>query len=291
MTLKITSLITVKCHHDFYESGKMKDWQVRPSNQSVALMRKVGLFLKNDSHEVIFGGQLDKLYAYLATNNSFIDLILFITINNPYFFNFTNLPLFSPLERKLYFTNFIAQPQGQEITKIYLHRNDFVGEEEVKGITQLPANIEATSFDDIGLLHLKLTKEMLDKISETSPIQYYIHFDKKVVIWNYLFLGFDEERYSSIQILENSEMKQKQVGSKIETVQLPNGQKAWKFELMEPRTLQEKYPDSYFEAVLINKDGNSNNPKIKLPNATEQSIRGVKEGNEVKFYADIYVYF
>jgi len=322
---KITNLIYINGFHDFYESGTMRDWQFSLTSKSKVSMRKAGLFFKQDAAKVIIGCQLDKLQSYLVTSNLPFDIRLKITIKNTLFQNFTDLPLFSPIEKKLYFKNWTSNSAEQHSAErqivikenaSFLHETERVNKDTLKAIEDLPADLTGTHIaSTIGIVDLKINQEMVEQaIAKPIPLDYKIHFAARKLTWRYFLANIDTERFATVNILKNDAIEPKVIASTYKEHQLSNGTIAQRYDLVEPLYIKDYYP-SHFEAELVRHgikgsklDGGSstdtplgnnntfkqfkaNNPKIKLPNPTEEFVRGEKlENGEIKFFGDMYVY-
>lgn len=359
LSSKINPIIVFKAQHDFFQSGLLNTWQIRPTKKSRELMRKAGLFFKQELAEVTLGFTEQKTKNFIEISKEIITLDFLISIPNPHFQTFTNCPLFSTFDQYFYFKNWInpsnrGETSSDELnikpTKSPLHaqskvtKADLFSKKEfstLKNIklteSSLPAQNQVDkdkenerafaktfpnySVSNIGILNLKISKEMLTPQESTlEPYQYFIHFSARETIWRYFFLNPNKDLYQSINILESRQMKTVPITTKNGQYQLSDGSYAWGCILESPRPLQEYYSNTTLEAELIKKTfhverqlaqvatGNgsisngrqpasahftnkSNNPRIKLPNATEEKTRGeISKQGELKMYSDIYVY-
>jgi len=332
---KITTLINIKVSHLFFQSGKMKGWNIASTISTRKLMRKSGLFFKHKGIETTIGFTHIKTAEFLENHKTALSLDFIITIPNPYFQNFTKIPLFSPVEKYLYFKNWKDANSGNngsitvghnptiisKFTNQFLHQTPSVNAEDLfsksEDFTKL---YPSYSSSNIGIINLKINKELLTGAEEENfqPYQYKIHFEARKTIWRYFFLNNKQGLYENIKISDDTNMKKKEeeLHTSKGDYRLSDGNVVKGYSLTKPRALKEYYPDN-LKAELVKKvkmqakirvnefatltrsitangktiPERNNNPKIILPNATEQTTRGIKTANgTVQMYSDIYVY-
>ncbi len=128
-SIQYNPLFTLELLHKFYANGACIDFTIQPSAQTAFLLRGNNIIAKQYQHELYTGIEVN------TTANPFIlpaegaQFTFFLQLNNPAFFNYTNLPASFPRNKIYYFTNrninsnngksFLSQPTPYNNTKNY----------------------------------------------------------------------------------------------------------------------------------------------------------------------------
>lgn len=152
-----THIATVSCRHQYFKDGLFKPLGFSIEENSVKVMKDLGIVLKQ------FSGGFHLLALdmdLLASEKNDKSLQLHFNCRDSYYINYTNLPNYSPGEDLLYFSNLNAQPASEEI--LSLHNGDFVESGDVVRLSH--GQIKIPSFDPAD------TYIFLDASNESLPL-------------------------------------------------------------------------------------------------------------------------
>lgn len=121
-------LMRVSIRHNYYyrSNGECPDFSIRPTSASAALMQTLGLLFKDEvtGFSILYDvRRRDILLSYLRrqewppkSNHCWTRLSFVLSLKNPYFLNFTDLPIdLNPANQNFYFTNQNARLQRDQI--------------------------------------------------------------------------------------------------------------------------------------------------------------------------------
>ncbi|MEO1049691.1 MAG: hypothetical protein AAFX87_03675 [Bacteroidota bacterium] len=170
-TTTFKPVFDLQIHHDYYSSGQCPDLNIRPAYDSLPKIKNLDLhFASGVSNAMLLVDaevEEDKTKASEKLGEYF-KLTFFITNKNPYFYNFTSLPLDKPA---LYNTDFSAAPFATQSVYYFsnlrgengsLHQGEFAGKEDLVYIK--PKTFQCT-FDE-PVLPSELT--IVDKATEET---------------------------------------------------------------------------------------------------------------------------
>ncbi len=123
-------LFTIDLLHKFYANQFCTDFIITPSLQTSEILRGHKIIAKQYEHQAYAGIQLDSGGKPMVVPEEGMQLTFFLDLNNPLFFNYTNLPFSYPSGKIYYFTNrnnnsnngknFLSSPiSGYDSSKIY----------------------------------------------------------------------------------------------------------------------------------------------------------------------------
>jgi hypothetical protein len=136
------TLFTVNILHNYYSENKTSDLVLVPTARSLALAKKLGLIIKTTENGavVLFDSDKTDSLLYELDHNPSVKFSFQAYSKNPFFLNFTNLPI----EQKnsvLYFSN--EQGRKEEGNEYLLHNSSYVGEEDFQTLLNGSLKVEA----------------------------------------------------------------------------------------------------------------------------------------------------
>lgn len=102
---KYSLLFTLQLLHKYFKDEACPDFIIIPSDKTKEVLDGRKIIAKQYKHQLYAGVQLDELGKPLPTPEEGMQLTFFLQLNNPLFFNYTNLPFSSPGNNIYYFTN------------------------------------------------------------------------------------------------------------------------------------------------------------------------------------------
>lgn len=98
-------LFTLELLHRFFTDQSCNDFIIKPSAQTVQVLNGHKIIAKQYEHQLYAGLQIDSTGKPLSVIENGMQLTFFLQLNNPLFFNYTNLPFTFPSGKIYYFTN------------------------------------------------------------------------------------------------------------------------------------------------------------------------------------------
>jgi hypothetical protein len=98
-------LFSVELLHKYFRSEACSDFIIQPSAQTVQVLNGHKIVAKQYLHQLFAGLQLDTSNKPTPVPEEGMQLTFFLQLNNPLFFNYTNLPFTFPSGKIYYFTN------------------------------------------------------------------------------------------------------------------------------------------------------------------------------------------
>ena len=99
------NLFTVELLHRYFTDQLCTDFSIKPSAQTRNILSGHKIISKQYGYKLYAGIQLDATGKPLPVPEEGMQLTFFMQLNNPVFFNYTNLPFSSPSGKIYYFTN------------------------------------------------------------------------------------------------------------------------------------------------------------------------------------------
>lgn len=127
-------LFKLVVHHNYYAEQPSNDFRLVPTAETQKLVKKLGLVLKDSNGEWILMYEENKLDGLLSEveKRPEVKFMFFLYSSNPYFINFTDLPIESRSEF-FYFSNNIVKKAEDTI---YMHKAEFAGVKDRFGLKQ-----------------------------------------------------------------------------------------------------------------------------------------------------------
>ncbi|MCW3110245.1 MAG: hypothetical protein JWQ09_4751 [Segetibacter sp.] len=102
---KYDLLFTLELLHKYFKDQLCTDFIISPSDKTKEVLDGHKIIAKQYKHQLYVGVQLDSLGKPLPVPEEGMQLTFFLQLNNPLFFNYTNLPFGSPGNNIYYLTN------------------------------------------------------------------------------------------------------------------------------------------------------------------------------------------
>lgn len=120
-------LLSLEFRHGFFKDGRFKSLQITLDDESSRLCKNLGIILKPFHGGVHFLAQDPQLLNDVTLNTP---IRIFLTCNDPYYINYSELPDYRPSDTVLYFNNLDSVPNAQR-TGLQLHQKDYIGQNDV----------------------------------------------------------------------------------------------------------------------------------------------------------------
>jgi hypothetical protein len=137
MTTNYSYFFQVELLHKYFANGVCNDFSIAPSLQTQAVLNGNRMLAKQYSNKLYVALQVDDANKAFITPANNIQLTFFLRLNNPVFFNYTNLPFTYQPGKIYYFTNrntnigngknFLSLPAPFNNTKAY-HPGDIAAD-------------------------------------------------------------------------------------------------------------------------------------------------------------------
>jgi hypothetical protein len=98
-------LFTVDLLHKYFTNQLCSDIIITPSAKTMEILNGHKIIAKQYQHQFFAGVELDGTGKPLPVPEEGMQITLFLQLNNPLFFNYTNLPFTHPAGKLYYFTN------------------------------------------------------------------------------------------------------------------------------------------------------------------------------------------
>jgi hypothetical protein len=98
-------LFTLELLHKFYTDQSCNDFVIKPSTQTAQILNGHKIVVKQYENQLYAGLQIDSTGKPFSVIENGMQLTFFLQLNNPLFFNYTNLPFSFPSGKIYYFTN------------------------------------------------------------------------------------------------------------------------------------------------------------------------------------------
>jgi hypothetical protein len=323
MRTHYSTLFLVELNHAFYANNMDRDLELVPWASTQAFMHQYNLLWRtsDNQYKMLFGEE-EQRGAALSELSDTIVLRFFIKTNNPYFYNFTELPFHHRLEEKLYFHNWGTihadnpvqlkkeDPANLGFTSTVFVRRANKGEGDPDQEAYLAVAEEADRVQQalnpthIGLLEIYISKKTPNSLQipqKGIPFQapvFQIHFQARTTHWRYFLINNSEIQFDRMELTD--EAKKETLPFETSPVtQLNNGQKAIPILVKdseipdwEQRSSRERPPLK--PRLKLSYRDDTNVPKdifMNLPVPDYKQIKPEKTGNDLKIFSDMYVYF
>lgn len=255
---------TISFHHQYYPENQLQDFQVYPSPETQRVLDASSIQIKQTGNQLyFFYPQQNQRVEPLKTLKS---LAFYFSSLNPYFFNFTNLPLKDQEETFVFYNN-LESPN--------LSIDPFVTESDLSSL-YVDDHFNPQTHLGVIILDLSLPEE------DQTPPSYQLNFAVRKTIWRYFLINHQPGQ-------ELTDLNIEAAGTDIhfsegEEHQLPNGQITRLFIADDPLPFALPAPPK------LNFNLNSGSNSINLPNPDPGHVKMEKSGSDHWFYSDIYVY-
>src|SRR5215469_18355649 len=105
MDINYSYFFTVELLHKYFADGTCGDFTVTPSILTQAVLNGNKMLAKQYGSKLFVAIQTDSTGRAFITPSSDLQLTFFLQLNNPLFFNYTNLPFTYTPGKVYYFTN------------------------------------------------------------------------------------------------------------------------------------------------------------------------------------------
>lgn len=142
-------LLSLELKHEYFKDGQFKSIQVSYDEQTQRLIKNLGIILKpypGGMHILASDTEL------LNDTTLSTPIRLFLTCNDPYYMNYSELPDYRPSDTVLYFNN-LDSIQHSESTALRLHQKDYVGQNDVAQLSF--GKLIVSSFDETKAYHFE----------------------------------------------------------------------------------------------------------------------------------------
>lgn len=252
-------LCSVELLHSYFADNIMQNFRIFPDDDTQRILQQHGLMLRNHQNklEIYFSPQ--KL-----SRAQFADLpklSFYIEVGDPYFHNYTQLPL--DQNQKVYV--FENQPDKTSLSK-----------QEVVSDEDIAAEDAVVPAQALGLIRLTLSA-----IADEVPT-YQLKFEARRVIWRYFIIS----QSSSEMSIDAEGFPSTFIDKGLQT--LSNNDQAHVFESdpKEPIALAER--SAYTVSLKIAQ--NDGDISVPLPIPSALGLKPVETEGHILFYSDMYVY-
>ncbi|MEZ4859166.1 MAG: hypothetical protein R2781_10185 [Flavobacteriaceae bacterium] len=194
----------VAVFHEYFESGHVKNMSFRPFIETIKLMERLGMLLRiiPSGFEVFIKSDSIPDFMNSISAGNELDYLEFTVINNdPYFINYTQLPL------------------AENFSYLYTSENQL---NELKQESIHLKSIQEAKQNDFASIRIYL-KDLLDFQSQT--LHYSIYFEARATRWDYYIINQSGLNIEGLKIETHEDFDF--LGPQQES--LPNGYKALKF--------------------------------------------------------------
>jgi hypothetical protein len=141
------ALFKLSVLHNYYAEQPSNDFRMVPSPESLKLAKRLGLILKESNGEYVMMYEPHKLDGFLGEveNKYPIKFTYLLYTSNPYFLNFTDLPIEGGSEI-FYFSNNLVNRTDNDI---FLHQSKFAGTKD-RAVLRTSVEISADSKEKLA---------------------------------------------------------------------------------------------------------------------------------------------
>lgn len=288
----------VDFEHNFFENTMLRNLTIKPSPDTLKLIQSLGMLFKlSDSGFVILSDTCKNEGIRMSLEALKDELVTFrflIYINDPFFFNYTNIPN-NNNETIFCFSNekLENKPTGK------LHKADYVSESEQYDLNaDLPLQKICNSIDPttkgspIGVVDLQLTPKLLEHTlsrlvdSELPTFTYSIKFDSRSVHWKYVIIPSYSKKLNNLMVASHKDTKT--TFTTAQKAEISNKQ-VLTFTSKQAIKLQQYYKHTF--QLKRDTEGSSSKTIIKqLQYASFEKLKPLEDKNNTNYCSEIYVY-
>jgi hypothetical protein len=269
-------LTQVRFNHRFFSSNKLECLTIKADANTEQLILKLGLLFKPFSNGFLIlysaFNHDEKIDREKILDNTILRFQL--TLNDPYFFNYTNGDIKNGASSFYYFEN--NSNQQKTFSNQNLHKEEYVSAIDTVNINEFDQSFFKKPF---GVIDIQLHNDL--------QANYYINFKEKESYWRYIIMSDHLKKLQQPAIIGNSEVFEGPTN-----VTLPNNQEAVSFVSVRPIRLKQR-PDQYFKLVDHYKEEESTfNVLINalpVPDTRHMPLI-IKNKNDEKYYSEIFIY-
>jgi hypothetical protein len=162
--------MTFSCQHQYFKDGLFKSINFSCLESTSKLLKDLGIVIKYFSGGFhLLSSNAELLASEIQSN----PLQFYISCEDPYCINYSNLQNFSPSTDLLYFNNLdVSYNQGQKVFK--LHTGDFIQEKDMvklsHGVFKIPLFEKEKSYNFKEASNIEISKEHLNRSTDTPEI-------------------------------------------------------------------------------------------------------------------------
>lgn len=253
MNIAFGTLFTVVFEHGYFTGSRLECMAVSPDQQSASAIQRNGLLfkpLKNGFTVLYESVMAGKPRTREAALEQALELRFVITLNDPYFFNYTALNATDLTGSLCYFNN-ISHPAGA------LHAGEFASEQEVVTVKSVNGESFVKPF---GLIDIRLSAGL--------PEQYTIRFRERSTYWRYLVISQHLKELNSPAVLGNNHPFKGP-----EPMVLPDRRSALAFVSVNPISIKESGNDTF--QLVENYDPAAGKYKVVLKTLPLPDVRAI----------------
>lgn len=269
---KITPFIQLVCKHNYFNDGLLQNAIIQADAQTNHLMQNNGIFVKFVSNGFTLGYDEQKLD--LLSNLNELKLTFYLQVQDPLFYNQSDLPNYSPSLKILQLTN--VDTNNTDGEQILLHHEAYV---QAKDVVDRD-DVEIRDQQVTACINITLDQDQLVALKTSNLLNYEIRFNNRKLKWYYYIIDSSNDEQTHYTIHDDQSKYSFTEATKTVMV---NGQTAW---LMKSKdTIGLKEQNNFLFDLTIDKGGQKKS--IKLPSANSSKISLDQDGET---YVSIYVY-
>lgn len=276
MNTEYDILTQVRFNHRFFSNNKLECLTIKADANTEQLILKLGLIFKpfSDGFVILYSSfnNDEKIDREKILDNTILRFQM--TLNDSYFFNYTNGDIKNWASSFYYFENNINQQKT--FSNQNLHKEEYVSDIDTVNINEFDQPFFKKPF---GVIDIQLHNDL--------QANYYINFKEKESYWRYIIMSDHLKKLQQPAIIGNSEVFEGPTN-----VTLPNNQEALSFVSTIPIS-HKQIPNQYFKLV-DHYENTSNTFKIvmkALPVPDTKHISSlIKNNNDPKLYSEIFIY-
>jgi hypothetical protein len=285
-------LFTFHILHEYYANEIQQDLFIVPTDQSARKAKSMGFILKQVENKVTLSFEEDKMELLNFFPIEELVFSFFIYNKNPYFNNFTQLPIEIQGDKILYFSN--RNDKKEELPSGKIHKQETVSEKDFVDVSWIkqPFSAEYPLKKPIAFVEIAMPKVIQTQIADFVPFReltianYFIKFSARKTYWKYAFVFGKRtlEEFAEITF-EGLPVSFSRKGNET----LLNKQEANIFVSDEPLVLKEF---SDYNLKLIQRSKMSRDVEIipRLPVPSVEMIKPESRKEDSKVFSEIVVY-
>lgn len=279
MQLKYKLLTNILFRHKYFSHQRLECLKVQPSQKAMVYLQNNGLIFKpyNDGF-TLFYETSEKEEQDTLNNINLLDIQLrfYLTLTDPFFFNYTEIGKIDIASSFFYFTN-ITLTNLKASTPDVLHQQEFASENDI--ISDQDHNEEYFR-NPFAVIDINISNKLLT--------EYKITFKEKQTYWRYILMSEHLRELHNPAIL-NEHIK----FSGPQKAILPNKSEAIYFESDQPISLFQTQPNQFKLVENYENEISLYRSVIKhlpTPNINLISSIGIASNNMLSNISEIFIY-
>ncbi len=238
--MRVTPLYQLNVLHDYFSDGRCKNVEVVPSRETARMLQQYGLFFRQVETTYHIVAKNDGNTPLFVEENLQTSLNFHLKINDPYFLNYTDLPLEISSNQVYYFSNLNAATS-------FLSK-----EEKANGQDQLAIKTKQFSYEVDAATHEGKQLQVKNQNGEVVD-----EYEIKAV-QNHILVDLQHQAEGVYDIYIEEELKEKTIISNSATptdfgfIQLELSTNTWSKERPIKQFIQFKNRATYWQYNIIN---------------------------------------